>query len=57
MRDAGYIESAELRPPIAPATPRKEWQALDQQDDVTALYALIRSLNLRVAETLVVELE
>ncbi len=57
MRDAGYIENAELRPPIAPTTPRKEWQALDQQDDVTALYALIRSLNLRVAETLVVELE
>ena len=57
MRDAGYIENAELRRPIAPATPRDGWQALDQQDDANALYALVHSLNLRVAETLVVELE
>ena len=57
MRDAGYIQNAALRPPIAPPTPREHWQSLDQKNDTAELYALIRSLKLRVAGTLAVELE
>lgn len=57
MRDAGYIENANLRLPVAPATPRETWQALDQWGETNDLYALVRSLNLRVGETLAIELE
>ena len=57
MRDAGYIQNAARRPPTAPPASREQWQSLDQHNDKTELYALVRKLNLRVAETLSVELE
>lgn len=57
MRDAGYIDHAALRTPVAPALPRDQWQPLDLQQDPTELYALIRSLDLRVARNSAIELE
>jgi len=57
MRDAGYIDHAALRAPVAPPTIRDHWQPLDLHQHPTELYALIRSLDLRVARNSAIELK